>query len=211
MSEKVYVQVGVKGRSLPQGGEAGQILQKASDADFDLIWTTPAGGTSANIPQPAVVAPLPDAPSASVGTGVSFARHDHVHPMLVNDGVNPQMDGTADPGDDNYFARRDHVHPSDTSKADVSITPHIGSVTLAKASWSADGSDWKQTVSITGLTATSNTKVDIQYDKTAVKQMDTDGTLAIYIANSSGTLTAYAVGEKPTANLTLQVMYYETV
>lgn len=205
------VKVGVKGRALPSGGEAGQILQKASDKDFDMIWTTPAGGTSANIPQPAVVLPLADSPAGAVGTGVSFARHDHSHPMLVDDTADPEMDGTASPGTDNVFARRDHVHPSDTSKADVSITPYVASISLPKASWTADGSDWKQTVSISGFTPTANTKVDLQYDKTAIRQMDNDGTLAIYISNSSGTLTAYAVGEKPTANLTLQVTHYETM
>ena len=32
---------------------------------------------------------------------------------------------------------------------------------------------------------------------------------AIYIANNNGTFTAYAVGEKPTADLSVQVTVYE--
>ena len=209
MSEKIYVQVGVKGRSLPQGGEAGQILQKASDKDFDLIWTTPAGGTSANIPQPAVVAPLADAPSAAVGTGVSFARHDHVHPMLVNDSVNPEMDGTADPGDDNYFARRDHVHPSDTTKADKTNLPvQLSDITL-NTSWTTVTADQHYTKSVTISGGTAKSKIDLCATYATILQMDDDGTLAVYIENNSGTFTAHAVGAKPTASLTFQAFRTE--
>ena len=116
MSEKVYVQVGVKGRALPSGGEAGQILQKASDKDFDLIWTTPAGGTSANIPQPAVVVSPADSNGGAVGTGVSFARHDHSHQLNVSSDVTDiQMDGdVASLGSEDTYARTDHIHAHDT-------------------------------------------------------------------------------------------------
>ena len=82
----VYVSVGVDGRSIPAGGESGQILQKASDEDFDLIWTTPAGGASANIPQPATIMSPKDGGTdgtGALGTSVSFARQDHAHPINV--------------------------------------------------------------------------------------------------------------------------------
>lgn len=118
MSEKVYVQVGVKGRALPAGGESGQILQKASDKDFDLIWTTPAGGTSGNIPQPSVSLPLPDAAGGVIGTGIAFARQDHQHELNVSSDVTDiQMDGMASLGSEDTYARTDHVHQSDTYAA----------------------------------------------------------------------------------------------
>ena len=82
-----------------------------------------------------------------------------------------------------------------------------GSVTLTVAGWAADGDDWKQPVTITGGTATS--QADIQADATAIQQMLDDGTNAIYIANNNGTFTAYAVGEKPTADLSIQVTVYD--
>ena len=112
MSNKVYVQVGVKGRSLPVGGNAGDILQKASDDDFDLQWTAPAGGASANIPQPWVSTMNKDTGSGSYGGGSAYASGNHSHPLNVADAVTPSMDGTASAGDDDYYARRDHVHPS---------------------------------------------------------------------------------------------------
>ena len=82
-----------------------------------------------------------------------------------------------------------------------------GSVTLTVAGWVADGDDWKQTVTIAGGTA--GKQVDLEADKTAIKQMLEDGTSALYIANENGTFTAHAVGGKPTAALTLQTTMYD--
>lgn len=81
------------------------------------------------------------------------------------------------------------------------------SLTLAVAGWVADGDDWKQPVTIAGGAA--GKQVDLESDKTVIKQMLDDGTNAIYIANNNGTFTAYAVGEKPTADLSVQVTVYE--
>ena len=81
------------------------------------------------------------------------------------------------------------------------------SLTLAAASWTGNASPYTQGVTITGGTATS--QADIQADATAIQQMLDDGTNAIYIANNNGTFTAYAVGEKPTADLIVQVTVYE--
>ena len=80
-------------------------------------------------------------------------------------------------------------------------------LTLAAASWTGSASPYTQGVTITGGTATS--QADIQADATAIQQMLDDGTNAIYIANNNGTFTAYAVGEKPTADLNIQVTVYE--
>lgn len=82
-----------------------------------------------------------------------------------------------------------------------------GSVTLTVAGWVADGDDWKQPVTIAGGAA--GKQVDLEADKTAIKQMLDDGTSALYIANENGTFTAHAVGEKPTAALTLQTTMYD--
>ena len=82
-----------------------------------------------------------------------------------------------------------------------------GSVTLTVAGWVADGDDWKQPVTIAGGEA--GKQVDLEADKTAIKQMLEDGTSALYIANENGTFTAHAVGEKPTAALTLQTTMYD--
>lgn len=80
---------------------------------------------------------------------------------------------------------------------------YTDTITLS-ATWS--GADpYTQTVTLANYTATADTMVDIQPDSTAIAQMIADGVKALYIANNSGTLTAYAVGGYTTASLTLQV------
>ena len=112
MSEKINVLPGVKGRNIPAGGEAGQILQKNSDADVDMIWTTPAGGASANIPQPATTTPLKDTSGGAAGSGVSFARSDHQHELnFANSGTPHKDSGNGSRGSGTTYSRFDHEHP----------------------------------------------------------------------------------------------------
>lgn len=91
----------------------------------------------------------------------------------------------------------------------VTVQPTIktGSVTLA-ANWTGSG-PYTQTVTVTGVTVTADSKVDIQPDATAIMQLVSDGVYGLYIENNSGTLTAYAIGAAPTANLTVQVTIIE--
>ena len=77
-----------------------------------------------------------------------------------------------------------------------------GSITLSTGSWSASGTTYTQTVTISGGTA--NSKIDLQPNSTVINQLLTDGVSAVYIENNSGTFKAYAIGAKPTANLTIQ-------
>ena len=79
-------------------------------------------------------------------------------------------------------------------------------VTLS-TNWTGNTSPYTQTVTIYGTTANSN--VDLQPDATAITQMADDGTVALYISNDNGTLTANAVGEKPTVELTIQATITE--
>lgn len=84
---------------------------------------------------------------------------------------------------------------------------YTDSVTLS-ATWSGSGT-YTQTVTLANYTVTSNTKVDIQPDSTTIAQLITDGVKALYIANNSGTLTAYAIGAAPSTSLTMQVTCVE--
>ena len=79
-------------------------------------------------------------------------------------------------------------------------------VTLS-ASWTGSASPYTQTVTISGTTV--NSKVDLQPDATVIAKMADDGTVALYIANDNGILTANAVGEKPTVALTIQATITE--
>lgn len=144
----------------------------------------------------------------------------------------PLMDGTAAVGTATAFAREDHVHPADTAKQDkitasgllkgngsaVSAATlgtdytkiNTATISVAYANWSGSG-PYTQTITISGATITSKTKVNIQADETALAQLIDDGVSAMFVKNNSGTLTLYAIGAAPTDNITLQVEYYETV
>jgi hypothetical protein len=77
------------------------------------------------------------------------------------------------------------------------------SVTLPTASWS----NLSQTVTISGITA--NSKVDIQMDATAIGVLIDSGTSAIWMENNNGTITAKCIGDKPNADMTVQVTITE--
>lgn len=171
--------------------------------------------------------------NGSGGVTAAVADTDYATPASLPNPSDtaPVMDGTAEAGTLATYARGDHRHPADTSRqekitasgllkgdgeggvtAAAAGTDYSGptaklSLTLAAASWTGSASPYTQGVTITGGTATS--QADIQADATAIQQMLDDGTNAIYIANNNGTFTAYAVGEKPTADLSVQVTVYD--
>ncbi len=104
---------------------------------------------------------------------------------------------------DNFNQRINETNTALQNKAD---TTKKASITLS-TNWTGDSSPYTQAVTISGTTV--NSKVDLQPDATAITQMADDGTVALYIANDNGTLTAYAVGEKPTVELTIQATITE--
>ncbi len=113
MSDKVFVSVGVDGRNVPAGGEAGQYLKKASNADYDFEWESPDSGGGGAEGTPAVIKSPKDTGDGLLGSGVAFARYDHAHPLNVPSvATNPQMDGTAAMGNSDYYAPLNHIHPS---------------------------------------------------------------------------------------------------
>lgn len=79
--------------------------------------------------------------------------------------------------------------------------PTTGTLSLDVSGWSGNG-PYSHSATISGTTA--NSKIDLQPDSTVLAQMTTDGTTALYIENNNGTLTAWAMGAKPTAALSIQ-------
>lgn len=64
---------------------------------------------------------------------------------------------------------------------------------------------YEHSVFLDNYTVTANTKVDIQPSAAVITQLIADGVKALYIANNSGSLTAYAIDAAPSTSITLQV------
>lgn len=81
------------------------------------------------------------------------------------------------------------------------------SLSLSTA-WAGTASPFTQSVTgVSGITA--NSQVDLQPDAAVISRLIADKVSAVYIGNDGGTLTAYAVGAKPTAVLTVQATVTE--
>lgn len=85
----------------------------------------------------------------------------------------------------------------------------VGSITLS-ATWSGAG-PYSQTVTVSGATVTSNSKVNIQLTAAQMASMISDGVQGIVVENNAGTLTVYAVGAAPSTAMTVQCTVEETV
>lgn len=125
--------------------------------------------------------------------------------------------GASAPSDPQYSIWIDTSEPGESivtsvngQSGAVTVAPQIkkGSITLAAANWTGNG-PYTQTVTISGITITSNSKVDIQPNTVAIEQLIIDGVAALYIVNNNGSLTATAIGAAPTADITVQVTVTE--
>lgn len=90
----------------------------------------------------------------------------------------------------------------------VGAAPAIktATVTLPVASWTGSASPYSQTVTISDITA--NSRIDINPDATVMNGA-MEGGYGLVFGNNAGTITAYAVGDKPTAAITVQVSITE--
>lgn len=75
--------------------------------------------------------------------------------------------------------------------------------------WTGSASPYTAGIVISDYNITNNSKVDIQADATTLMTMIEDGVAGVIIKNDNGTLTAYAVGEKPTHDLDVQLTIEE--
>ena len=93
----------------------------------------------------------------------------------------------------------------DTGPQGPAGTATVATVTLPVASWAGEG-PYTQTVTVAGVTA--NSQVNITPDATLL-QAAMDQGFSLVIGNNAGTVTAYAVGAKPTTELSVPVVIQE--
>ena len=98
-----------------------------------------------------------------------------------------------------------YMSPKETAVTDV-ILPKIGEVTLLASAWVGEDRLYHQVVEIEGVT--ENSQVDLTPD---VQQLMIfyEKDLTFVAENEGGTVTVYAIGQKPTNDYTIQVTITE--
>ena len=87
------------------------------------------------------------------------------------------------------------------------IISKLDAVQLLTASWAAVSGEtdvYSQTVTVESGTA--NSCIELQPSYSQIQQLIEDGTLSLQIDNNNGTFTAYAVGDPPSTDMTIQCM-----
>lgn len=82
-----------------------------------------------------------------------------------------------------------------------------GTITFS-TSWNGSG-PYTQVITVTGVTITNNSKVDLQFNAAAINALIDAGVTALWVENNAGILTAYAIGAAPSTALTAQCTVME--
>ena len=89
-----------------------------------------------------------------------------------------------------------------------SYLPKSTTISLLAASWTGSSQPYSQVVTINGVTV--NSKVDLQPAAVQIVELQ-NAHIMLMTENDAGTITVYALGEKPTSDYTMQVLITETL
>jgi hypothetical protein len=90
----------------------------------------------------------------------------------------------------------------------VPILPRISTITLSKANWIGSANPWSQVVTINEIT--TNSKIDPQPNAVQIVALQ-DAEITLMFQNDNGVVTAWAIGNKPTEDYTMDVLITEVV
>jgi hypothetical protein len=90
--------------------------------------------------------------------------------------------------------------------ANKASTPKLTSVDILASNWVGESSPWSQVVNISGIT--SNSKVDLQPTAVQIVSLQ-DSETALMLQNNEGVVTAWAVGNKPVQDYSMQALITE--
>lgn len=94
---------------------------------------------------------------------------------------------------------------SDTSAASA---PKLTSITMPASAWVGTSQPYSQVVACSGVNA--NSKIDLQPTPTQIVALQ-DAEISLMATNNNGTVTVWAIGNKPTSNYTMDVLITEVV
>ena len=79
-------------------------------------------------------------------------------------------------------------------------------ITILSTSWIGDSNLWSQVVVCSGVTV--NSKLDLQPTPSQIIELQ-DAEISLMATNEDGVITVYAIGNKPTSDMTIQVLITE--
>lgn len=128
-----------------------------------------------------------------VGNGTSDTARSNAHTLDWN--------GNA------WFAGDVYVGGSNQSSGmKLATMPVVTSITLTAANWTGSANPYSQVVTINGVTA--NSKVDLQPTAAQIVELQNQE-IQLMVENNNGTCTCYAIGGKPTSDMTMDVLITE--
>lgn len=130
-------------------------------------------------------------------------------PFLIEVEQSPGISGSAVSNDD--FRTLVNALDRVWETGIVSIPGAVASGTVVLGTgWTGDDPYTVAITQISGYTPTADTIVNIMNDADVIQQMIEDGVTTLYITNNGGTLTAHAIGGRPSVQLTVPVIFVET-
>lgn len=88
------------------------------------------------------------------------------------------------------------------------MVPKMTTITLTANNWTGDTNPYSQVVTVNG--ATTNSKVDLQPTAAQIVELQ-NKEITLMLQNDDGVVTAWAIGNKPNADLTMQVLIQEVI
>ena len=99
------------------------------------------------------------------------------------------------------------INTSEEGTGVIPVLPRIATITLTKSQWAGSASPYSQTVTIP--TVTTSTKLDLLPSVTQLVSLQQQDIALMAENNDDGTVTVYAFGGKPSADMTMQVQLTE--
>lgn len=101
------------------------------------------------------------------------------------------------------------INTSEEGTGVVPVLPRITTITLSAANWNGNSNPWSQAVEITAdANIGISSKLDPQPTAQQIVSMQNEET-SIMLSNEGGYVVAYAIGNKPTVDYTMQVLITE--
>lgn len=88
------------------------------------------------------------------------------------------------------------------------MKPKCTTIALPAANWTGDTNPWSQVVTVNGVT--ENSKVDLQPTAVQIVELQ-NNEITLMLQNDNGVVTAWAIGNKPAQDYTMQVLITEVV